>query len=330
MNWTIIPLEAKAEWRSALEGIPHGFAHTWEFNYAMSHTRNLSVSLYCYEAGNLRIVCPLVEREFKGYIDIVKPFGFNGFVGNGPCEEFPAEWRRFASERGYICGYLGIHPYHTDATYYLHEEAHTYNAVFVLDLTLSEDELVHRMPERIQRYIIQYQGKRSDIVMEKEILKEFLISNYGDFIISRGANSSSQYNFSTETLSYLASLDNVFMIGKSGTGGIEAVVLFTYTPFGGESFCSASIGEGRRHNREIYWEGIKQLKALGVPLINFGGGFTPSDGIATFKKRFGSNSLDLKCLKQVYDKDRYFALCQQAGVDPDSVDFFPAYYWKGQ
>ncbi len=328
MKWKLIPLEAKEEWQNALEGIAYGFAHTWEHNYAMSLTANLKASLYCFEANNIRIVCPLAEREFKGHKDIVKPYGFNGFVGNRSCEEFPEEWRRFAKARGYVCGYLGIHPFLTDHTYYTNEEARTYNTVFALDLNLEEDELLSRMSKGRKAQIKQFQIGRSSIVREKEMLGEFLVNNYDEFLLSRGA--SSVYSFSKATLSYLASLDNVFLVGKSGTGGIEAAAMFAYTPYGGEYLFNVSIGEGKGHSSEIVWQGIRQLKTLGVPLVNLGGGFTPSDGIASFKKHFGSESFELKCIKQIYDEERYSVLCQQASVNPDSVDFFPAYYWKGK
>jgi hypothetical protein len=322
-RWKMIPLEAEVEWRNALEGIPHGFGHTWECNCAMSLTGNLRVSLYSFESGDIRVVCPLGERQFKGYTDIVKPYGFNGFVGNGPCEEFPAEWRRFANERGYVCGYLGIHPFLTDGTYYRHEEACTYNNVLVLDLTLSEEELVRRMSRNRRQQIRQFQRERSAILDDRESLREFFVGNYAAFMTSRGAGSS--YSFSGETLSYLASLDNVFLIGKSGPGGIEAAAVFAFTPNGGDCLFIVSIDGGRVHSSELVWQGMRRLKALGVPLLNLGGGHAPSDGRVTFKSRFGPESFALKCLKQVYDGDRYCELCRQAGVAPDTAGFFPAY-----
>ena len=77
MNQKFIPLESRVEWQNALQGIKHAFAHTWENCYAMHLTTGFTTYLYCFEAENIRIVCPIAEREFQGYVDIVTPYGLS-------------------------------------------------------------------------------------------------------------------------------------------------------------------------------------------------------------------------------------------------------------
>jgi hypothetical protein len=110
MTTKCISLESPDEWKQALKGIKHSFGHTWENCYAMQLTTGFMTYLYCFENEHVRIVCPIAEREYEGYIDIVKPSGFSGFVGQGTCPDFSLHWKEFATERGYICGYIGLNP----------------------------------------------------------------------------------------------------------------------------------------------------------------------------------------------------------------------------
>src|SRR5918997_1595592 len=128
-----ISLDSPSEWREALIGIEHAFAHTWESCYAMQLTTSLDTYLYCFEADDVRIVCPISERSFEGYIDIVTPYGFSGFVGNENCSEFSHYWTDFVEQRDCICGYIGLNPIFENSTYFDPTEVYRYNEVYVLD-----------------------------------------------------------------------------------------------------------------------------------------------------------------------------------------------------
>ena len=43
----------------------------------MHLTSGLKTYLYSFERDPIRIVCPFAQREFDGYVDIVKPYGFS-------------------------------------------------------------------------------------------------------------------------------------------------------------------------------------------------------------------------------------------------------------
>src|ERR1044072_7106332 len=87
----LISINDAAAWREALAEIPHALAHTWEYVKAWSLSFGSSVRgqdeegiwLYGFEQAGARRVCPLAERKWNGHCDIVTPYGFSGFAGQG-------------------------------------------------------------------------------------------------------------------------------------------------------------------------------------------------------------------------------------------------------
>jgi len=316
-----IPLESPSEWKEALEGIKHSVGETWENCYAMHLTTGLKTYLYCFESENVRIVCPFVEREYDGYIDILKPVGFSGFVANGDCSEFPHYWKAFVRQRGYICGYLGLDPIFDYSTHFDPDEIYQYNTIYVLDLTLSLDGLWANLSTNRKRQLRDWDNIRPDLVLEKSTLTNFFLANYVDFFCRKDA--ARFYFFSRDTLSFLFNIDNVLIVGASSSKKVEAVSVFTYTADVGEYLFNVSLPEGRNHTAALLWYSVNYLKSLQIPLLNLGGG---SGGVGEFKRRFGARKLALRCLKQVYEPEIYENLCRCANADPnDMTGYFPAY-----
>jgi hypothetical protein len=320
----LIPLDSPDEWRDALRGIPHAFAQTWEHCYAMHLTNGLKTYLYCFERDAVRIVCPFALREFDGYVDIVKPYGFSGFVGNGDCPAFSHYWKEFARQQGYVCGYLGVNPIFEQSAYFAPDEVYSYNTVFVLDLTLSDRELFANLSENRKRQLRNWDQIASSLVLDRSAGADFFVSHYLDFV--REKNAPSAYHFSEETLSFLTNLPNVLIVGARKDEKLVAVSVFGYTPDAGDFLFNVSVQEGRNYSAVLIWYGVQHLKALDVPLLNLGGGGHEDDSLADFKARFGSQKLPLRCAKQVYQREIYDQLCQRMNVDPnDMTGYFPAY-----
>ena len=319
-----IPIRFPSKWRESLDGIAHAFAHTWENCYAMQLTTGLDTYLYRFEAGDVRIICPLSERRFEDHVDIVTPFGFSGFVGNGNCAEFSHYWFDFVEQRGYVCGYIGLNPIFENATYFEPTAIHRYNEIYVLDLTLSSENLYAKLSTNRKRQLKHWDKVLPDIVLEKSALRDFFLDNYVTFF--RRRNAARVYNFSEDTLSYLLNLDNVLLVGVQNAGKVEAVTVFAYTPYVGDFLFNVSLPEGQRHSAALLWYGVNYLKSLQIPLLNLGGGVRRDDGVAEFKQRFGGKRLALGCLKQVYRPEVYEELCRRANVDhTDITGYFPAY-----
>lgn len=321
-----VPLESSSEWKEALSGIKHSFGHTWENCHAMHLTTGLDTYLYCFESDDVQIVCPIAEREFGGHIDIVKPFGFSGFVGNGEVPDFKYHWKDFARQRNYVCGYLGLNPMFDYSSHFDQEEVYHYDNVYVLDLTLTADELWSNLSSNRKRQLKDWDKILPDLIVVKPKLTEFFLANYVEFFRRKGADEF--YLFSPKTLSFLFSHDEILMVGAQNSGRIEAVSVFAYTADVGEYLFNVSLPDCKDHTAALLWYGISHMKSLQVPLFNLGGG---RGGIAESKRRYGGMNLPLKCIKEVYDPDTYGKLCRRTNIDPNSeTGYFPAYRIRGK
>ncbi|MEJ7912098.1 MAG: hypothetical protein WKF70_03005 [Chitinophagaceae bacterium] len=320
----LIPLSNASAWKAALQDIPHAFGHTWESCYAMSLTTALPTYLYQLCDGARRVVCPIAERLHQGFTDIVTPYGFSGFVGNGAYTPFDQHWKQFARDRNYICGFIGLNPLFEEASFLREDECYGYNSLYVLDLTQTISVLLERLSYIRKRQLRQFDKQQLHLINDKALVKNFFVQHYSSFFESRGA--SGVYLFSPETMLSLINADSVFMAGVSGGKGIEAVSVFAYTPHGAEYLFNVSVEQGRQHSTTLIWYAVEHLQAMGIPWLNLGGGVTENDSIAQFKQFFGPQRYALRCSKQVYQPDQYRSLCMAANRDPgDRSGYFPAY-----
>lgn len=319
-----IPLSNRAAWEKALVGVPHAFAHTWGSCHAMSLSTGDHTYLYIAEADNIRIVCPIAEREFNGYTDIYTPYGFSGFVGNGWHQSFSNTWARFVARRGYVCGYFGLNPFLDTASYFTPSALNSSNTVYALDLRENREGLFRRLHVNRRRQLAHFDKASEEFIDDKESLGRFFLAAYGPFFHERSA--SSVYDFNEATLSNLFSLENVFLVGAGANGQVQAVSVFAYTSEIGEYLFNVSIPEGRKHSAALIWSGMTRLQLIGIPTFNLGGGVRDGDGVARFKERFGARQVSLHCAKQVYRPDAYERLCEAVGESSsDMHGYFPAF-----
>jgi hypothetical protein len=324
----LIALSAPSLWNKALEGIKHAFSHTWESCFAMQLTTGFDTYLYTFAEENLRIICPICERNFEGYTDIVTPYGFPGFVGTGSRLDFQDYWKRFARNKGYVCGYIGVNPVFEDQSYFDQKDVYQYNNIYILDLSLSFTQLFSNFSTNRKRQLKHYEDDLQKICLEKPLLVDFFLRNYHDFIRQR--NASAIYDFSKETLSFLVNLENTILVGIKEDGKVVAVSVFTSTPYMGDFLFNISLLEGQQYSVALIWYGINRLKSMGIPYLNLGGGIQENDSLANFKSKFGSIMYPLKGLKQVYRPHIYKQLCMKINADPDDrIGFFPPYQKHG-
>jgi hypothetical protein len=319
-----IPLESPAEWKDALNGIKHSFAHTWESCYAMYLSTGFSTYLYCLETESIRVVCPISEREFDGYIDIVTPYGFSGFVGNGDYPDFSLHWKEFAKKRGYVCGYVALNPAFENSTYFETADVYQSNSLYVLDLNLGYEDLFSNLDSNRKRQLRPMAQISEGFVFDKSQLTEFFYANYNTFI--RRLKASPANYFSKETLRFLCGLDNVFMVGAGQPEKVKAVSMFAYTVFMGDFLFNVPLPEGRKHAAALLWWSVNYMKSVGIPALNLGGGIREGDSLAQFKQRFGARKSPFRCLKQVYNPTAYASLCRRTNADPSDMNgYFPPY-----
>jgi hypothetical protein len=291
----------------------------------MHLTTGFDTYLYCFEAQNARIVCPIAERTFGDHIDVVTPYGSSGFIGIGNRYDFSRYWTDYAKQRNYVCGYIGLNPVFENDGYFDAEDVYEYNDIFVIDLTMNIDGIFANLNNNRRRGLRKAQKDvPSQLTFDRDDLIKFFLANYHDFFARKGA--SQAYQFSNETLSFLLNRENTLIIGAEKAGRIEAVTVFAYTQYAADFLFNVSLSEGRQHSGPLLWSGIKHLKSLQIPLLNLGGGVLRNDNLAHFKRQFGGMQLPLRCLKQIYDTDTYETLCRQVDVDPTDMNgYFPAY-----
>jgi len=324
MNHKLIPLDSISEWKKALPGIKHSYGHTWEHCHAMKLTTGNDTYLYSYEKNDTRIICPIVEREFSGHKDITKPFGYSGFTGNKIEPGFSKEWKEFAKSKGYVAGYLGLHPVFCRNELFPSSEVKEYNSAFVLNLKPDLDRILANMARKRRQQFNNWNRVISSFTENRSQLEQFFHDHYDDFLKRKKAKSF--YFFSPDTISALFDLDNSFAAGVTESGKLVAATYFAYTKYMGNALYHLSLPGSEHYSAPLLWYGARKLKSLGIPAVNYGGGF---DGIAKFKKRFGTKRYPLKAVKQVYREDIYQSLCDEMNEDPNDRDgYFPAYRKK--
>jgi hypothetical protein len=320
----LIPLDRVGEWEDALREIPHAFGHTWGSCRAMQLSTGMDTYLYRFKGGDATIVCPIAERVFLGHTDIVTPFGFSGFVGNGTHSEFPTLWKEFAVRQGWVCGYIGLNPILQRTTDFDDTDVYAHSEIYVLDLAREESELLANLSSNRRRQLRDWQRSGSCIVTDRGLLAEFVLREHEEFFRSRGA--SAVYRFSRETWLSLFELPNVLAFGATSGNALAAVTVFAFTPTIGEYLFNISTGDGARLSTPLLWHGVLSLRSVGVRFLNLGGGIRPGDGVAKFKQWFGGRALPLRSLRQVYDPVVFERLCREAKVDPRvRTGNFPGY-----
>jgi hypothetical protein len=274
-------------------------------------------------------VCAISERGAPGPIDVVTPYGFGGFVGTGPGPRFLDDWRAFARERNYVCGFLGLNPVlgldgcRASTDYVEHQD------VYVLDLDLGAHTLWNALSRNRRREIQAFPPAGERLVHDRVRLMAYFESNIGTFLREKGAGGT--YSFTAETWRALLEHDDLVLLGVEGPGGdVTAACLFAYTAHCAEAMFTISSPLGPSHAAVLMWAGAAKLAERGIPRLNMGGGVRRDDGVAVFKQRFGARRVGLGALRQVYRPETFAELCRQAGVQAhDRSAYFPPYRAPG-
>jgi hypothetical protein len=316
-----IPLDDREAWERALDGVPHAFGHTWGACRALAEPGAATV-LFAAADGDARVVCPLVEREIEGRLDVATPYGFSGFAGTGPWAGFPERWEGFARERGYVAGYLAISPLHGDETHGDRAAVSVANETYVLDLREGIGAAHERLSTNRRRQLRAWSPDLHE--QDTQRLVEFFVEQYPQAMERKGA--AARHRFSAATLTALCELEDTFIVGAVEGSEVQSVSLFGHTPHSGDFLFNAALPDAQHHSVALIWSAAHRLAERGVPWLNLGGGMRPGDALADFKARFGAARLPMRAVKAVYDRAAYVELCRRRGADPDDRDgFFPAY-----
>ncbi len=270
------------------------------------------------------MVCPLSERSYGGYRDLVSPYGAAGFVGTGSIENLGAVWHDVLRADGYVAAYVVLDPLGSWADGFNAADIFHQTTMFYLDLAPPLDVLRGQLAREHRRRLSRAEESPDEIVEDQDRLRRAFLDLYPTFADERAV--SSVYRFASSTLEALAELPETWLVGVASGGAIEAVLLCWSTGHLAETFLSAASESGRRHARILSWNAIRHFKQCGVPQICLGAGVRDNDSIASFKAGFGGRSLPLRVLKQIVDRTGYEAACRAAGTSPDRAGYFPPYH----
>lgn len=325
-----VPLAEKSRWCEALEGVPHPPALRWDYCAAMARSSGLDTLLYRCEGEGQRTLCSLsVRRKEKDCADLVSPYGFGGIVTNANAEvqrRISDGWRRFFRERGFVTSYVMQNPSFPLDRNAWGRDLGEGQTVYVINLTVDLEQLWQRMC-KTHRYEIRRWQNRPDgnLASNRDELEQALKRLYPETVERVGAGG--VYRFPYETIEQLARADGSLATGVARGGEIEAVALFVSTRWSADYFLNASTEYGRRYSRVLVWSAIGALKAMGVRVLNLGGGVRPGDSLDDFKRRFGGSPVRNQVLKSVLDKSRFDYLSRKF-QDPRNGEtgYFPSYW----
>lgn len=311
-------------WERALEGLAHGFTHTWQHCRAISLTTGVDAALWRWEEGPDRLVCPLLERPFDEFRDLATPPGVSGFAGAGDPARLRSSWEQFTMTGGYVSGYVGLNPFFVPAPW--RSDAGAYNTLFAIDLRIPREDLLRRMDQNRRRELREYATLIPRMTTDRPRLTRHLLETYQGFA-ERSLPPSLRWT--DATLQAYCEDPQILLLGVEGPDGIDAVHLYGYTAHGADLLLLAAGPGGRRYSAVMIWHAAHLLSDLGVPLLNLGGGAHAEDPISRAKQRFGAERYPLTALREVYDPAVYALLCRRSGVDPEAPGYFPAYRRSG-
>ena len=320
---SLIGLDERDRWRSALAGIAHGFGHTWDSCHAFSLTTHLPTYLYLAECPEGRVVCPLIERRFQGEADVATPFGFSGFAGRGHCAGFDEQWRAFASREGWVCAYVGQNPLLRPEGFWAEDAFEPAQNLYWLRI----DDLdgLHQGLSRLRRRQLRRWRVPGWLCTDRDVLLRFVLESADGFFQRVGA--APNYFLSEATWQALAASDRVELLGALRDDRLVAVTFFGWADGIADALFNISLPEGRDAATALLIEGAERLRTRGISLLNIGGGVRPGDDVERAKQLFGASARPLLHLKQVFAPSRFRRLCAAAGAEASGqTAFFPPYH----
>ncbi len=320
----LIDIQDRATWSAALADLPHGYAHTWESCHAMSISSGWTTYLYCWEGRTGRVVCPISERPFADAIDVVTPYGFNGFTGLGDLSDFPQLWYDFARSQGWVCGYIQMNPLLPPPFNYEARDHLTDKDVFVIDLEKEPDELFGAMARGRRNLMHRWRRGDGTITDDPQRIEDFGIGEIQRFLARREATST--FDIAEEAWRELLGAPNTLSLGAEISGEVGAVLMIGLGATSADALYMPSRPGDEDLTTPLMWEAFGRLREQGFSLYNLGGGLRPGDGIERFKRYLGGEPRTLHVLRQIYDQNTYAQMCDATGADAgDSDGYFPAY-----
>jgi len=320
----LVPLENRADWEAALDGLPHSFWHGWSAHHAISSGTGRNAYLFVHEdtVTGGRAACPFVERDWQGTTDIYTGSGFAGFTCAGKCPGARDAWNDMVRQRGYVCGYFALHPKTGCAE--LHMGVRPAHSLYTVDLADGAQAAVARSSRSVRRSLADWQELGSPYSEDRQQVKEFLLRHYSDFMDRVGARASGRWP--ARTLASMLDDARIVMVGASDEQGICAAHTFAVGWPGADTHLNVSVREGRSFTTALLVWGMHRLAEGGCRWLHLGGGMSPGDHVAQSKQKYRPEVDVLPVACEVYDREVFDRLCLQMPARSQGASgFFPPY-----
>lgn len=317
----IISLQERDAWEEVHQegGLP---CQSWHYAWGLGAT-GIVPKLAVVQSGNTRMLVPFFERLWRGHVDIATVLGLSGASLRPPNTSPLRLWHEYASAQDWVAGYIQLDPFSGDPRPEGPDPLGqwvSHNAVFIADLR--KEDFLGEASRTIRRKVAE--GERSgarlctdqaSLAARLEVLYPLAMERFGN---------PSHYCFPKRTLERWSTDPAAFLVGAEQEGQIESVWHYFTAGEYAEGLITASTEQGRRLGPWAIFHSFHLLRARGVFTVNVGGGVRPHDNLYRYKEWWGWRPMPLVGLCQIYDPERYRALCEEAEMG-ETNDYFPAY-----
>jgi hypothetical protein len=296
-------------------GLP---SQSWSYACALSAS-GVTPQLAVIHSRGAKMVLPFFERPWLTDIDIATIFRASGASISSNSTAPLSLWREFAKAQGWVAGYIQLSPL-TDLPecVAVDGDAIVDRPVFLLDL--NKEDLFRSFSVSIRQKIRKTASSNPVLIEDRTTLSHAVQELYPPMMQRLRARES--FNFSVETLRGWSVEPTSVVLGCAIDGAVEAVSIFLVAGQHAEYHLNACTEGGREMTAWLLWKAITRLRDSGVRLLNLGAGLRAGDGVDQFKRRFHGRPVLRRSVGQIYDRDRYEALCAGDRARPG---WFPAY-----
>ena len=303
------------------------------------------VENFCFENELGKVLFIYIKREVIldniKYYDIITPYGYGGpLIQN--CKDKNTDklislfWEKFleyAFLNKIICSFVRFHPIEKNYEYCRDiMELERISSTVCIDLN-SEEQIWSDISSKC-RNIIRKSIKNNVMVIEDENLKK--INDFQNlYYDTMKKNNADEYYFFKEEffeqLKFLKEKEITHFYALHEDKIISSILVLMGDEYL-HNYLSANSQEGYSLNANslLLYEIAKYGLKRGYKYFHLGGGYGGDDSpLFKFKSSFHKNhTLSFYIGKKIFNQKIYDELCQKAGIDNRSLNYFPLYRYK--
>ncbi len=313
----VLTLADRAAWEAAAaEGLP---AQSW------GHAAGLAAGgwrpeLAVVTVGGGRMLIPFHRRRWGGAVDIATLPGLSGVRITGEPLTLLRAWTDHARAEGWVAGYLQLGPELAlpETLEGVPGRVVAHNALFVLDL--ERWDIGRSVGVNMRRTIRLGDRAGAGFVTDPARIAAVFPALHRQTL----GRSGSAEMFGDAVIDRWCAEPGVLAFGAEIGGEIVAAQIGRAAGGWADLHLAGATEAGRPLQAWLIARAAAECRARGLSHANIGGYGVAGDGLHRMKARLGARELPLQSLRQVYDTDRFAALCVAAGADP-ADGYFPPY-----